>query len=443
MVAKVNAMGAGFGGVTRYCLHDEAVPGEGRPRTSERVAWAEVRNLASGPERAAAQMAATVKAAPELKRLAGVSTAGRKLEKPVYHYSLSWEKHERPGREEMRRAADETLKALGLERHQALIVAHTDKAHPHVHVVVNRVDPETGKAASRGNDRLKLSRWAERWERERGRKGCPARAVNNAKRDRGEFVKDERSLPASRYRRTQMRPTLARGWGGRAEEAYRQARAEELEAVERLYRANWSERFGEERAEVAGVERLAAGDIGDRLRLARIVDSGHWAELRHLQEAPAAGSAEKERAAKLRERERAAVERESRTVLGRLRIWRIEPNWRDLVGAVLGRANVLDSWRRDLARYHPETVRRTAREALAQHHRAERQVLGDWERERGGWAEDAARDAYRAEELVISAEEAERWKREQARERAERWEAERKREAERPRERSRGISFDR
>ena len=46
----------------------------------------------------------------------------------------------------MRRAAMASLKALGLERHQALIVSHRD-GQPHVHVIANRVDPESGKAA--------------------------------------------------------------------------------------------------------------------------------------------------------------------------------------------------------------------------------------------------------------------------------------------------------
>ena len=73
---------------------------------------------------------------------------GRKLEKPVCHYSLNWAPDEEPDRQEMSRAVDESLKALGLEKHQALIVAHNDKAHRHVHVIVNRVDLETGKAAA-------------------------------------------------------------------------------------------------------------------------------------------------------------------------------------------------------------------------------------------------------------------------------------------------------
>ena len=44
----------------------------------------------------------------------------------------------------MKRAAAESLKALGMERHQALVVSHRD-GQPHVHVIANRVDPESGK----------------------------------------------------------------------------------------------------------------------------------------------------------------------------------------------------------------------------------------------------------------------------------------------------------
>ena len=97
-------------------------------------------------------MAATAAAAPELKRLAGVVARGRKLEKPVCHYSLSWARDEAPGWE-----------ALGLEKHQALIVAHSD-GHTHVHVIVNRVDAESGKAAGLSKSKLRLSKWAEGYE---------------------------------------------------------------------------------------------------------------------------------------------------------------------------------------------------------------------------------------------------------------------------------------
>ncbi len=62
-------------------------------------------------------MTATAEAAPEPKRLTGGSVRGRKLEKPVCHYSLSWARDEAPERQEMSRAVEESLKALGLEKH--------------------------------------------------------------------------------------------------------------------------------------------------------------------------------------------------------------------------------------------------------------------------------------------------------------------------------------
>ena len=50
----------------------------------------------------------------------------------------------------MSRAVDQSLKALGLESHEALIVGDDDTRHPHVHMTANRVDRETGKAVFRG-----------------------------------------------------------------------------------------------------------------------------------------------------------------------------------------------------------------------------------------------------------------------------------------------------
>ena len=51
---------------------------------------------------------------------------------------------QRPGDLVQVHAEAESLKALGLEKHQALIVAHRD-GHPHVHVIVNRVDARAGR----------------------------------------------------------------------------------------------------------------------------------------------------------------------------------------------------------------------------------------------------------------------------------------------------------
>ena len=104
MVVKMSSPGRSFGGVADYCLHDPRMPGRPTiPRARSGVEWTETRNLATSEgERAGRIMAATAEASPELKRLAGVAATGRKLEKPVCHYSLSWAKDETPDRQEMR-----------------------------------------------------------------------------------------------------------------------------------------------------------------------------------------------------------------------------------------------------------------------------------------------------------------------------------------------------
>lgn len=176
MVPRVHAGGGSFSGLVSYLTHDAGVPDDRRPETAERVGLVELENLPEcRPGTAARIMAGTAREADTLKRLAEVSTRGRKLDKPVYHYSLSWSPEERPGRAELLEAARGSLKALGMEDRQALVVEHTDREHRHVHVVVNRVSPENGRAASNSHDARKLSSWARTWEREHGGVRCQRR----------------------------------------------------------------------------------------------------------------------------------------------------------------------------------------------------------------------------------------------------------------------------
>ena len=245
MVVKMSSPGRSFGGVADYCLHDPRMPGEAHhPESAERVEWTATRNLATSEgERAGRIMAATAEASPELKRLAGVAATGRKLEKPVCHYSLSWAKDEKPNRQEMRWAAQESLKALGMERHQALVVSHRD-GQPHVHVIANRVDPESGKAAGLNRSKLKLSKWAEEYERVQGKIRCPQRERNNARRGQGKRVQDRVSRPTGRHRRAEMNPQQQErqakipagrdGWGGPERERVAWQRAEERWEWEQL-----------------------------------------------------------------------------------------------------------------------------------------------------------------------------------------------------------------
>ena len=105
----------------------------------------------------------------------------------------------------MLRAAEGSLKVLGMERHQALVVSHRD-GQPHVHVIANRVEPESGKAAGLSRSKLRLSKWAERYEREQGKIRCPERERNNRRREARERVVDGRGHSGGRFRRERMSP---------------------------------------------------------------------------------------------------------------------------------------------------------------------------------------------------------------------------------------------
>ena len=194
MVPAITAGGRSFRGAALYYLHDKRQDGEAERFTSDRVAWVETVNLPTGdPERAWRIMAHTALAQAELKAAAGTKATGRKLKNPVFAYSLAWHPGERPTKAEMIEAARASLEAQGLEEHQAIILCHDDEPQAHVHIIVNRVHPATGKAATLSNSKLKLSQWAEAYERKRGKVFCPQRVRNNARRSRGEFVRHPRT----------------------------------------------------------------------------------------------------------------------------------------------------------------------------------------------------------------------------------------------------------
>jgi hypothetical protein len=178
VVPDVAKKGHSFKGAFAYYLHDKR-QGEGpHPDTAERVAWTETRNLITDdPHTAKRIMIATASQADELKAQAGVKATGRKSTAHVYAYSLSWHPDEAAtlDRAEMVRAADASLKVLGADHLQAVIVAHTDRGHPHVHVIVNRVDPNTGRMHGFQNDHRQLDAWAKAYEEARGRILTPKR----------------------------------------------------------------------------------------------------------------------------------------------------------------------------------------------------------------------------------------------------------------------------
>lgn len=202
MVPKVAGKGKSFKGAGAYYLHDKGAS------TSERVAFAETIGLpTSDPDMAIRLMAHTAMNQNAIKARAGGKAQGRKLRDPVYAYSLAWAPDESPTPEAMKAAARETLTRLGLDGHEAILIAHNDEPHPHIHVIVNRVHPETGIAAKLSCDHLILSKWAEAYEQAQGKIRCEQRVENNRQRQalkeqaQAAFVKDRQSRNAAEYHR--------------------------------------------------------------------------------------------------------------------------------------------------------------------------------------------------------------------------------------------------
>jgi len=79
-------------------------------------------------------------------QMEGIAFLNPRCKDALCHYELSWPPGERPTRPQWVDSALHTLKALGYEGHQFLIVAHDDKKHFHIHIILNKVHPETLRA---------------------------------------------------------------------------------------------------------------------------------------------------------------------------------------------------------------------------------------------------------------------------------------------------------
>lgn len=180
MIPVIAEGGTSFRGVFQYLYYAR------ESRDECRVIWSETRNMMTRClQKAWKVMAFTVKVQDRLKAAAGRRNSGRKLEKPVFSYSLSWHPEQKPSKERMLMAVSRSLQALDLGEHEAMIIAHGDRRHPHVHIVVNRVHPVTGIAAPLRHSKRKLSEFAHLWEREEGKIYCQQREQNRQKRKQG------------------------------------------------------------------------------------------------------------------------------------------------------------------------------------------------------------------------------------------------------------------
>lgn len=195
MIIRIAASGASFLGAGKYYLHDKlnddraeaARSGERiamRDQCDGRVWFTDTRNtLNIDPERALEEMWRTAEDQTYLKMQAGVKRGGRVCEDPVKTISLSWHKEDRPDPQHMVDSADAFLKHMGWDNHQAVYVGHNDTEHRHIHIILNRIDHETGRTLDDYRERKRAQVWALAYEKEHDNVRCEERELRAAKRE--------------------------------------------------------------------------------------------------------------------------------------------------------------------------------------------------------------------------------------------------------------------
>jgi len=215
VVPKVSKGGRSFAGAWKYYAHDRRTPEQAEEgeqvRTRERIGFVHTENLC-GIEDDRAAIGLMVMTAEQSHR----------CEKPVYAFSLAWHPEEQPSKEEMIKAGQDALKALKMEEHQALFISHTETAHPHVHIIVNRVHPETGKSINLYKDQEKLQAWARQYEKERGKIYCLGREFRAQAREAAK-TQDGAAMPG-RYVNNTVAESWARSQDGKSFKAALEAK---------------------------------------------------------------------------------------------------------------------------------------------------------------------------------------------------------------------------
>jgi Relaxase/Mobilisation nuclease domain len=141
---KTRGRGKSLKGALDYYLHDK-----GTMETAHRVGFVRMLNLVTkDPNQAWREMMLTAESADQLKVAAGFKPSAKKNEKPVYCFSLNWHPDDHPSKQHMLETALEVVKMLRADQHQVVIVEHLDEPHPHVHITINMIHPETGMSLS-------------------------------------------------------------------------------------------------------------------------------------------------------------------------------------------------------------------------------------------------------------------------------------------------------
>ena len=210
MLAKIAPSTNDFHALARYLVN-----GKGQGTTNpNRVAWTLGHNLPDDdPELAAKIMSATADDSPRTKKAA-------------YHVMIAWHAREKPTPEVMQDIARQTLELSGLGEHQALVMGHGDRPHKHLHMMINRVHPDTGRAWKTSHDFAKFDRVMQQLSDAHGFAYVPAHTFNPELTDELPKKPNSRATYAAKRgantNRTQWSKHVSRQFGERL--------AEELDA---------------------------------------------------------------------------------------------------------------------------------------------------------------------------------------------------------------------
>jgi hypothetical protein len=133
-----------------------------------------------------------------------VADRSARVRDPVFHFVISWREKEQPDKAQVFEAGYAALDALGMssDGHQYIFAIHRDTDNVHLHVVVNRVNLETGRAVHPGLSYLKLDRCMRElelrhgWEHDHGPYAIVERDGQRAIERTRAHGRDQKSRPA-------------------------------------------------------------------------------------------------------------------------------------------------------------------------------------------------------------------------------------------------------
>ncbi len=134
--------------------------------------------------------------------------ANPRVKDPVYHCILSWQAGEHPTDEQVIEAAKAAQKAVGMEGHQYVYAIHRDTDNAHVHMMLNRVHPDTAKSVYPDRDFYKLDKCMREVELKQG--WAHDKGPHEVKN--GRIVRAEQIAEAPQVKPTQQ--NRSRGIGG-------------------------------------------------------------------------------------------------------------------------------------------------------------------------------------------------------------------------------------